>query len=268
MRPRLLDLFCGAGGASVGYHRAGFDVVGVDLHPQPNYPYEFHQADALTFPLDGFDAIHASPTCQTFSLASAWRPGTKEKYPDLVTPMRLRLHAEATVPFVIENVPGAPIRQDVLLCGEMFGLRLHRHRYFETEGFLVMQPAHSGHRLKGALTNCHIEAGYTRQVAGNFAGMASASEAMGIDWMTRLELAEAIPPAYTEFIGGQLLDQVNEYRLLGFMAGVIDAYLTAEPNTRAPGVIPHQIGYTATPATAETVNGRLSSKSSLTGSET
>ena len=124
--------------------------------------------------------------------------------------MRDRLHAEARVPFIIENVPGAPIRQDVLLCGEMFGLSVHRHRYFETEGFLVMQPPHSRHRLRGARHNSHVEAGFTRIVAGHFADMASASEAMGIDWMTRDELAEAIPPAYTEHIGRQLLTSLEQ----------------------------------------------------------
>lgn len=202
-RPRLLDLFCSAGGCSVGYHRAGFDVVGVDIAPQPNYPYEFHQADALDYPLDGFDAIHASPTCQPFSFATP--PGAINDWPDLVTPTRERLHREATVPFVIENVPGAPIRPDVLLCGEMFGLRVHRHRYFETEGFLCMQPPHSRHRLRGALNNCHIEDGHARQVVGHFANHADAADAMGIDWMTRGELVEAIPPDYTEHIGTQLL---------------------------------------------------------------
>lgn len=208
-RPRLLDLFCNAGGSAMGYHRAGFEVVGVDIEDQPDYPFEFHRADALEFPFDGFDAIHASPTCQTFSIASAFHPGTKDKYPDLVTPMRERLHREARVPFVIENVAGAPIRQDVMLCGEMFGLRLHRHRYFETEGFLCMQPPHTKHRLRGAIHNCHIEDGVARLVAGNFADLASAREAMGIDWMDRQHLAEAIPPAYTEFIGGYLLAAIG-----------------------------------------------------------
>lgn len=202
---RLLDLFSCAGGAAMGYHRAGFDVVGVDIEPQPNYPFEHHVADALDFPLDGFDAVHASPTCQTFSIATRYHPGLVADWPDLVTPMRERLYRECRVPFVIENVAGAPIRQDVMLCGEMFGLRLHRHRYFETEGFLVMQPPHTKHRLRGALHNSHVEDGHARQVAGHFADMASASAAMGIGWMSRDELAEAIPPAYTQFIGEQLI---------------------------------------------------------------
>jgi DNA (cytosine-5)-methyltransferase 1 len=207
VKPRLLDLFSCAGGAARGYQRAGFHVVGVDIEDQPNYcGDEFHRADALKFPFDGFDAVHASPTCQTFSIATRYHPGTVDDWPDLVTPMRDRLHRECRAPFIIENVPGAPIRQDVLLCGEMFGLRLHRHRYFETEGFLVMQPPHTKHRLRGALHNSHVEDGFARQVAGHFADMPSARAAMGVDWpMTRDELAEAIPPAYTEHIGVYLM---------------------------------------------------------------
>ena len=119
-RPRLLDLFSGAGGAAVGYHRAGFDVVGVDIEPQPHYPFEFHQADAMTFPSSGFDAIHASPPCQAFSIAAKYK-GTAGRHKDLLTPTRTRLQA-AGLPWVIENVPGAPMRADYLLCGCMFGL--------------------------------------------------------------------------------------------------------------------------------------------------
>ena len=138
MKPRILDLFCGAGGCSVGYERAGFDVVGVDIAPQPNYPFGFVQADALAalevVPLTTVDAIHASPPCQAFSLATLYHGRENaEKYPDLIEPVR-KLLLDTGLPFVIENVPGAPIRHDVLLCGEMFGLRVHRHRYFETHG--------------------------------------------------------------------------------------------------------------------------------------
>jgi DNA (cytosine-5)-methyltransferase 1 len=207
---RLLDLFCGAGGAGVGYHRAGFEVVGVDIEPQPNFPFEFVQADAMTYPLDGFDAIHASPPCQAYSLASGYQgKGARAKYPELVGPTR-DLLVQTGLPWVIENVPNAPIRKDLLLCGEMFGLRLHRHRIFELGGrFAMMQHPHSPHRLKGAKHNCHIEAGYARQVAGNYKDHADASDAMGIDWMRRSELAEAIPPAYTEHIGGYLIDYLT-----------------------------------------------------------
>jgi DNA (cytosine-5)-methyltransferase 1 len=208
---RILDLFCGAGGAAMGYHRAFPDaeIVGVDLHPQPRYPFSFVQADAMTFDLDGFDFIHASPPCQSFSFASLFHAGTQDKYPDLIDPTRQRLLA-AGVPHVIENVPGAPIRQDVLLCGEMFGLRVHRHRYFEVHGFLVMQAPHSKHNLRGADHNCHIEEGVTRIVAGHFSDLADAGDAMGIDWMNHRELAESIPPAYTEHIGLALAAHLQE----------------------------------------------------------
>lgn len=133
MKPRLLDLFCGAGGAGMGYHQAGFDVVGVDINPQPDYPFEFHQADAMEFPLDGFDAIHASPPCQVFTALKTMH--NAGEHFDLLTPMRARLK-EWGGPYVIENVPGAPMQDHVTLCGSSFGLgvkkydrELRRHRH-------------------------------------------------------------------------------------------------------------------------------------------
>jgi DNA (cytosine-5)-methyltransferase 1 len=134
-KPRLLDLFCGAGGCSAGYERAGFEVVGVDIEPQPNYPFEFHQADALTFPRDGFDVIHASPPCQAFS---ALKHLTTREHPRLVEPARAMLR-ESGLPYVIENVVGAPLLSPVMLCGSGFGLDVQRHRLFETN-FPVMSP--------------------------------------------------------------------------------------------------------------------------------
>ena len=199
-RPRLLDLFSGAGGCSMGYYRAGFDVVGVDIEPQPHYPFGFIQADAMTYPLDGFDAIHASPPCQVFSVATQHARGN---HADLLTPVRERLMSQAT-PWVIENVPGAPMRADYRLCGCMFGLgRLRRERWFETSwhGF-DMRPA------------CyHPEPAITITTKGqpNRTGYAAeAAEAMGIDWMTMRERGLAIPPAYTEYIGGELLGAMRE----------------------------------------------------------
>jgi DNA (cytosine-5)-methyltransferase 1 len=204
-RPRLLDLFCGAGGCSVGYHRAGFDVVGFDNVPQPNYPFEFIQGDALAASLTGFDAVHASPPCPAYSLATHYH-GTQDNHPDLYKPVQEKLLASG-LPYVIENVPGSPVRKDLVLCGEMFGLRVHRHRLFELHGFFVLAPRHQPHVLKGALTNCHIEEGHARLVAGNYADHEDAADAMGIDWpMSRRELANAIPPAYTFWIGERLLD--------------------------------------------------------------
>jgi DNA (cytosine-5)-methyltransferase 1 len=214
MKPRLLDLFCGAGGAAMGYHRAGFEVVGVDINPQPHYPFEFHQADALTFPLDGFDVIHASPPCQGYTpMSNRWRANgaAKRVHPRLIGPVRDRLGASRAA-WIIENVPGAPIRPDVKLCGYSFGLRVHRHRLFETEAFILSVPFscrgwedhvgiygdHPGGRL------------WTRRDGHKplrrADSVTDAQDAMGIDWMPRWsELKEAIPPAYTEWIGGQLL---------------------------------------------------------------
>jgi DNA (cytosine-5)-methyltransferase 1 len=196
MRPRLLDLFCGAGGAAMGYHRAGFDVIGVDLNPQPRYPFEFHQADAMTYPLGGFDAIHASPPCQAFSVATQHARGD---HADLLTPTRDRLLRQ-DAPWVIENVPGAPLRVDVKLCGCMFGLgRLRRERWFETSWrmFDMRPPCH------------HPEPAITITTKGqpNRTGYADeAAAALGIDWMNMRERGLAIPPAYTEHIGSALME--------------------------------------------------------------
>jgi DNA (cytosine-5)-methyltransferase 1 len=213
VRPRLLDLFAGAGGAGMGYHRAGFEVVGVDIKPQPNYPFEFHKFDALEFLrdaiIDDFDAIHASPPCQAYSIVSAFQ-GVREDHPDLVDETRRLLDASG-LPWVIENVVGAPIRADVKLCGEMFGLGVHRHRHFETHGFFVMQPPHSRHNLKGAETNTETREGYARGVYGHMADWRGAAKAMGVEWMGAPdEVAQAIPPAYTEHIGSFLYREICE----------------------------------------------------------
>ena len=209
-RPVLLDLFCGAGGAAMGYHRAGFDVVGVDIKPQPHYPFEFHQADALTFPLDGFDAIHASPPCQ----AHTRKPATWGRarvhfldHPDLIRPTRDRLAASG-LPYVIENVPGAPIRAQLLLCGSMFGLRIQKHRLFEGNWPLPMAPATCNHV---GLYNPWMGAGRSAD---------KLREAQGTPWIPMSggasrkagvtgDLFNAIPPAYTEWIGTQLLRAVG-----------------------------------------------------------
>lgn len=198
----MLDLFCGAGGAAMGYYRAGFDVVGVDIDPMPNYPFEFIQADALTFEISGFDAVHASPPCQHYSYMSACRDGLAAEYPDLVVPTRKRL-VSSGLPYVIENVPGSPLVDPIILCGQMFGLELYRHRLFESSVELSV-PEHQPH-VKPASKAGHWKPGTVISVAGHCSPMALAREAMGIDWMTRDELVEAIPPAYTEFIGEQLI---------------------------------------------------------------
>ena len=204
MRPRLLDLFCGAGGAAMGYHRAGFEVVGVDINPQPHYPFEFHRTDAMTFPLDGFDAIHASPPCQAYTKARKLQGNT---HPDLVGPTR-ELLEKTGVPWVIENVAGAPLKDPVTLCGTMFGLKTYRHRLFETNWELT-PPAHPEHVAKQTKMGRPPVDGEFMQVVGHYSGAQAAREAMGIDWMNQREMAEAIPPAYTEFIGAQLIREAE-----------------------------------------------------------
>lgn len=206
---RLLDLFCCAGGAGMGYHRAGFEVVGVDIKPQPRYPFEFHQADALEYLAEHwreYDAFHASPPCQEYSVTKSL-PGVGE-YPKLIEPVR-EAFVKSGKPYSIENVPGAPLINPVELCGTMFGLRVIRHRLFETSPVVWFPPATC--KCRKLYTGSHR--GYSSfakgaqaiTVAGNNYDPKDGAVAMGIDWMIRDELSEAVPPAYTEFIGKQLL---------------------------------------------------------------
>ena len=206
MKPRLLDLYCGGGGASMGYHLAGFEVVGVDRSPQPHYPFEFHQADARDYPLDGFDAIHASPPCQPFSMCNNMHSKCYDDL-DMLEEIRNRLMEWADgngYPWVIENVPGAPLWQPIMLCGAMFGLRVYRHRHFESNA-LILPPVHPKHVARAGYGYKPPADGFYT-VSGHYADHQGASQAMGIDWMNRKELAQAIPPAYTEWIGRQLMD--------------------------------------------------------------
>jgi DNA (cytosine-5)-methyltransferase 1 len=217
MRPLLLDLFCGAGGAAMGYHRAGFDVIGVDINPQPNYPFEFVQGDALVeLPLilsnpcystsRRLTAIHASPPCQRYSKMSNCRPGLADQYPDLVGPTRDLLQLTG-LPYVIENVEGAPLFGPVMLCPMMFGRELYRHRLFEAS-FPLEQPDHPQH-VKSASKAGHWKPGTVMSIAGHIAPVAMGRELMDIDWTTRDELAEAIPPYFTEHIGAELLQAIE-----------------------------------------------------------
>lgn len=212
MKPLLLDLFCGAGGAGMGYHRAGFDVIGVDINPQPDYPFRFIQGDAVDFlkrSLWRFSAIHLSPPCQA---SCALTKGTNKgrEYPQLIPVVRKLLDQNwHGVPAVIENVQGSDLRRDVTLCGEMFGLGVIRHRYFEIHNAEVTQPKHVPHR--GRVAGCRhgkwFDGPYFA-VYGDGGGKGSVAQwqqAMGIDWTdNRKSIAEAIPPAYTEYIGSRL----------------------------------------------------------------
>ncbi|AEJ95314.1 DNA methyltransferase [Mycobacterium phage LittleLaf] len=198
----LLDIFCGAGGATKGYQDAGFKVVGVDNRPQPHYVGDdFVQDDALDFLARNawkFDAIHASPPCQRYSKMTRCQPGLAEKYPDYVPKLRAWLDFYGK-PYVIENVPEAPLPSPVILCGSMFGYELYRHRAFQTN-FRVKPPMHPFHH-KSAVHPDDWKPGLVMSVVGNCAPIEHARKIMGISWMNRDELSEAIPPYYTAYIG-------------------------------------------------------------------
>ena len=220
---KILDLFCGAGGAAMGLHRAFPDaeIVGVDINPQPRYPFEFIQDDALSFPLQGFDFIWASPPCQVHSALSHL---ANPKHEDLILQTRARLIKSGTE-YVIENVPLAPLVDPIMLCGTMFGLKtgdaqLRRHRIFETsfDCFLTPNCSHNGRTIgifgDKARDTAAEKRHYTKPKntrgkppPGILFKKEEAFEAMGINWMNMKELSQAVPPAYSEYIG-------NEYNKL------------------------------------------------------
>ena len=202
MRPRLLDLFCGAGGAAMGYSRAGFDVIGVDIRSQPNYPFPFVQGDAMNWlellANDGtaaaaFDAIHASPPCQHYANVTRWR-GNADDHEALIEPTR-ELLMRTGLPWVMENVRTMALRPCKVLCGSMFGLPIRRHRGFETSWGLSPMVAPCQHQP----TDLPFE----------HKGERAYADAMGCDWMTAREAREAIPPAYTGHIGHHLLAEIQ-----------------------------------------------------------
>lgn len=218
---KLLDLFCGAGGAGMGYHRAGFEVVGVDIAPQPRYPFEFHQADALEYcALHGqeFDAIHASPPCQAYSgmrRITLARFGVAPVHPDLIASVRDALE-QTGKPFVIENVQGAPLHTSLVICGASMGLpHLCRHRHFESN-VLIMSGPPCQHRHNEYTIGIYGDKPDGRRVSYRqhrlvrvARSLDEASAEMGIFWMNWKEITQSIPPAYTEYIGRQLLEAVH-----------------------------------------------------------
>ena len=212
MSLRLIDVGCCAGAASMGYRRKGFAVTGVDIDPQPNYPFDFIQADLLDLDpqwiADNFDAGHISPPCQGYSGMSSCRPGLADTYPRLISPAR-ELFEAAGVPYIIENVEAArsEMRDPIMLCGLMFGRELYRHRLFEAS-FPLPQPAHPEHTIPASKAG-HWVPGTIMSIAGHVAPVAKAREVMEVDWTTREELVEAIPPYYTEWVANHLLTEIE-----------------------------------------------------------
>ena len=219
-KPLLLDSFCGAGGCSKGYQRAGFYVVGVDIKAQPHYcGDEFHQGDAIEFIARHgreFDVVHASPPCQGYSKT---KPLSSGNHPLLITVTRAVLKTTGK-PYVIENVPGAPLFNYVMLCGTMFGLRVLRHRLFECRPAISMSPCSCHHwgRATGSGSNRNEIAGGTISLSDGFDFVTVCGNdyladegrmAMGIDWTTKAELSQAIPPAYTEWLGRRMLERIE-----------------------------------------------------------
>lgn len=210
MRPRCLDLFCGAGGSGVGLYRAGFDMTGVDIKAQPRYPFEFKQADALEYAIKyghEFDFIWASPPCQSESVCANIGTYNRDDYPRLICATRVVLDCIGK-PYVIENVVGAHmLSHRIVLCGLMFGLKVLRHRQFESN-YLLLQPDHPSHKgiRIGKDGYCCVagtgDSGRER-IDAYHRRLSTWKTAMGIDWMLKREITQAIPPAYTEFIGGR-----------------------------------------------------------------
>jgi DNA (cytosine-5)-methyltransferase 1 len=210
--PTLLDLFCGAGGASAGYYLAGYEIVGVDINPQPNYPFPFARADALEY-LAGrghhYSLIHASPPCQAHSQATK-RWGRSKDHPDMI-PQTRHLLQKSGRPYVIENVVGAPLINPILLCGSMFGLKVRRHRLFECSFSFVRPPCGCKHAEQGPVITVtgHPGGKSTRDGLRGRGNTQDWRDAMRIQWMSGKELAQAIPPDYTHHIGRQIWRQFN-----------------------------------------------------------
>lgn len=217
-KPRLLDLFCGAGGAAMGYHRAGFEVFGVDIKPQSNYPFSHTQADVIEFlgerwhgeiPFGPFDAIHASPPCQAFSVYGNNKAHVRNDHPNLIPQTRELLRATGLL-YVIENVPRAPLIDPVQICGTGLGIRVRRHRLFETNWPVEGVPCDHGRftdRIFPGSSN--RPNGRTVMNVGEYrVPLETQRQVMEMPWSDLAGISQAIPPAYTEHIGRQLAQQL------------------------------------------------------------
>lgn len=234
-RPRLLDLFCGAGGCSTGYHRAGFDVVGIDIEPHAEYPYSLTVSDITQLKFDRinkcwhpngdpswclgtFEVVAASPPCPRYSTATP--EDSRTQHPDLIEPIRSLLETWGG-PYVIENVPGSPLESPLKLCGSMFDLGVRRHRLFESNVFMF-QPecSHQSQGQPWGVTGESAEIGDYARHGRKARTVTHAQQVMGIEWMNNWsDLADAIPPAYTEWIGTQLLDILTTHPAAASVAG-------------------------------------------------
>lgn len=201
----------------MGYYRSGFDCLGVDIEPQDRYPFEFVQADALQFLSEHgqeFDVIHASPPCQKYSQVNRRQHMQGRVYPDLIGPTRELLISIAKI-WIIENVEAAPLRGAIRLCGTSFGLPIRRHRLFESSELLFGRDCDHGKFTEKKFPTCFQTKGESRrkssvvQCYGNTSGVGLWPLALGIDWMNRAEMSQAIPPAYTEFLGKQLIERLK-----------------------------------------------------------
>jgi len=207
---KLLDLYCCGGGAGHGYELAGFDVTGVDIEPQPKHKGKFILSDAIEYlkaHYSEYDAVHASPPCQAYSLSSMQFRKKGKEYIDLVSITRDELK-KIGLPYIIENVPGSPLVNPIELCGSMFGMKTYRHRLFESNIPLIA-PVHFAHINKSAKMGRKVKENEFVQYVGHFSGVKDVQEMTGLHWLGQYELAQSIPPQYTEYIGKQLLEYLK-----------------------------------------------------------
>lgn len=204
---KLLDLYSCQGGAAFGFEQAGFDVTGIDIEDQPRHKGNFIKSDAIEFLMDNYkdyDFVHASPPCQEYSMSSMQFRVAGKSYPDLISATRNALILTGK-PYSIENVPGAPLINPIVLCGTMFNIPTYRHRLFETN-WNLKQPIHPAHTAKNAKMGRKIKEGEFIQYVGHFSGVKYVQEFTGCYWMNQYGLAQSIPPQYSKYVGEQYLN--------------------------------------------------------------